>query len=104
MPYTRDQRNEITDIIQETIYALVNDESFLQKITERMWTKFEQKLEDKYQEIQHKTSVLPEENKKLRKALDRLEQYTRRNNTRIFGVKHEENENVLEKVIATLNN
>ncbi|KAF2891996.1 hypothetical protein ILUMI_14178 [Ignelater luminosus] len=104
MPYTSDQRNEITDIIQETVCALVNDESFLQKITERMWTKFEQKIEDKYQEIQHKTSVLQEENEKLREDLGRLEQYTKRNNIRIFGVKQEENENVLEKVIATLNN
>ncbi|KAF2905941.1 hypothetical protein ILUMI_00236 [Ignelater luminosus] len=97
MPYTRDQRNEITDIIQETICALVNDKSFLQKISERIWTKFEQKMEDKYQEIQHKTSVLQEENEKLQEDLDRLEQYTRRNNIRIFGVKQEENENVLEK-------
>ncbi|KAF2892431.1 hypothetical protein ILUMI_13744 [Ignelater luminosus] len=104
MPYTRDRKNEITDIIQETICALVNDESFLQTITKRMLTKFEQKIEDKYQKLEHKTTVLQEENEKLREDLDRLEQYTRRNNIRIFGVKQEENENVLEKVTAPLNN
>lgn len=57
------------------------------------------KLEAKVSVLNEETTKLKIENQELRETNDKLEQYTRRNNIRIFGVKEEPREDTDKQVL-----
>lgn len=63
-----------------------------------MTKKFEEKVTDTFANYDSKISLLEKDNAALHAKIDSLEQYTRRNSIRIFGVHEESNENTLNVV------
>ncbi|KAF2904986.1 hypothetical protein ILUMI_01188 [Ignelater luminosus] len=60
--------------------------------------------EKKVTELQNDILKLREENEELRDANDSLEQYTRRNSVRIFGIKEGESEDIYREVLDPFKN
>lgn len=88
MSFNRKQLTEIKEIIQVTIRELLNDSDFLNnialKIAEEL--KIPEVIDKKCKHFEDEITVLRNQNKTLNAKLDNLEQYTRRNNIRIYGV------------------
>lgn len=96
MGLTRENRSEIKEIVMEALNSLVN-EDFIDKIVEKMSIKFNKQLEKVQQ--QHEIQIR-EISRQYEEKLDNLEQYTRRNSIRIFGVPEIKNENLETTLIS----
>ncbi|KAK9728820.1 hypothetical protein QE152_g16983 [Popillia japonica] len=96
MGLTRSDKTEITELIKETFAALAKE--LVTKISEDVTKKFEEKVTDTFANYDSKISLLEKDNAALHAKIDSLEQYTRRNSIRIFGVHEESNENTLNVV------
>lgn len=90
---------EMKNIIKEAIKELLSDDDFIAKVAEKVTEEVNKKL----QEIENRTSVLESENYNLKNRIMEIEQYSRRNNIRIFGIPEEkgkkEKENLVEKMV-----
>ncbi|KAK5649644.1 hypothetical protein RI129_000673 [Pyrocoelia pectoralis] len=102
MPFTREQKSEISTIISDTITALLDNEKFIETLSNKIM----QVIEIQVCKI---TAPLISEIEEVKKSnvttqeLDNLRQYTRRNSLRIFGIKEDINEDVERKMIETFN-
>ncbi|KAF5282232.1 hypothetical protein FQR65_LT14400 [Abscondita terminalis] len=94
MVFTQGQQNDIKEIAIKSFSDNFEDEKFLDVIATKLSNMVMAKIEDKLQQL---------ENDELSKAFDDLQQYTRRNSIRIFGLKEDRNENVDQAVISLFN-
>lgn len=90
MGLTRENRNEIKEIVTESISALFSDQ-YLNKIAEKVFEKINESLDTLKLQYEEKIDKLT---KQFDEKVDNLEQYTRRNNIRIFGVLEDKNEDL----------
>ncbi|XP_031340978.1 uncharacterized protein LOC116169091 [Photinus pyralis] len=96
---TREQTQlfEINNAVAGAVKGLLEDGDFFNKLVTSISEKIFEKLKTYVDEkVWEKTTV-------LNRKLDNLEQYTRRNNILIFGVREEDNEVLTDKVISLLN-
>lgn len=110
MVFTQAQKNDIKDIAKKSFNDNLEDEKFLDIIATKLSNMVMVKIGDKLQQLMDKCEALEksntrlkEENEELATSLDELQQYTRRNSLRIFGLKEEKNENVDQAVVNILN-
>lgn len=96
MGLSRSEKSEIIDLIKETISTLIVEVK--ETVSREINKKLEQKLSQLFCNIENKITLATEENASLQRKLDSLEQYTRRNSIRLFGVPEETNENTLNVV------
>lgn len=100
MPLTREQINDIKVVVKDCMEELFRDDSFIERIGDIVTKSIEKKIDDVLKTHTACIERLKEENNILRDKMDSLEQYTRRNNIRIFGLIEEPNENLETKVLA----
>ena len=84
-------QNKIDEIITAAIGSKANDLS--QPLNNEYETSL-QAVKDHVKSLQTSYASLRDENQTLRRDLDDIQQYTRRPNIRIFGIKVEENESI----------
>lgn len=96
MGFTRENKAEIKDIVRDAITTLLADEQFINKIADRVCEKLNKRFDELKKECENK---IAEVSKKCEEKVDELEQYTRRNNVRIFGIPEDNNEDLEDKVI-----
>lgn len=106
MVFTQAQKNDINEIAKKTLKDNLEDNNFLDVIATKLSNMVMAKIEDKLQQLIDKcdaleksNTLLKEQNEELLNSLDDLQQYTRRNSLRIFGLKEDNNENVDQAVI-----
>lgn len=90
-------------LIQSVVEKVLASEAFIAKIVAAMKQSFESQINEIKKEYNEKVSLLEKENFKLQDNYDSLEQYSRSNNIRIFGIQESDNENVYETVIKLCN-
>ncbi|KAK5638766.1 hypothetical protein RI129_013061 [Pyrocoelia pectoralis] len=90
---------EINQCISKAIADKFDNAAIVTNIVQEVSDKLLIMFNDKLKAVEEKLS---EENKVLRDKIDSLQQYSRRNNVRFFGVSEEKNEVVEEKVIKIL--
>ncbi|KAI4466265.1 l1 transposable element-related [Holotrichia oblita] len=100
MVLTRAEKDEFIDLIKDTLNTqLETQKSFnkLDSICEAV-SRLEKSIDAMAGKYEARISSLENENKRLAAEIDQLEQYSRRNCIRIFGVEEQSDENVEEKV------
>lgn len=100
MPLTREQACDVKGLVKEFIEELFRDDKFIQHVSEVVAKTVENRIADALETNNKYIEELKNENNNLCAKLDDLEQYTRRNNLRIFGVNEELNEDLESKVIV----
>lgn len=100
MGLTRENKAEIKEIVKETITALLTDDLFISKIADKVFNQLSAKFEVFKKECEDKVQLI---SKVCEEKVDTLEQYTRRNNVRVFGIPEEHGEKLEEKIIAACN-
>ncbi|XP_071057606.1 uncharacterized protein [Onthophagus taurus] len=98
MRFTDENLRELKVLFSESIGDLVENETFMCKVISVVKEHFVAEIES----LKQQNEDLQRENQLLNKKIDGLEQYSRRNNIRIFGLDEEKEENVEQKVLATL--
>lgn len=93
MGFTRTDKAELIDIIKETFNSM--SEEIAIKITDSVTKNIEQKIIEVFANYENKIAGLEKENNLLRNEIDTLEQDTRRNSIRIFGIPERDNEDTL---------
>ncbi|KAB0790208.1 hypothetical protein PPYR_15454, partial [Photinus pyralis] len=101
MPLTRDQISEINACVAASIKEFFQNDTFIDMIVTRVVDKINVSIND---QINAAVDSVKRENVFLREKVDALEQYSRRNNIRLFGIPEEKNENIQEVVIDAFNN
>ena len=84
--------SKLQEIIKVTIASFLDDETSIKKITDKVYELINKKFEEF--ENKHNREVAL-----LKMNIENLEQYSRRNSVRIFGVEEEKQENVESKII-----
>lgn len=96
MVLTREDRQEIANLMKTTLDTYFLQTDIIDKIAETLRQKITTQLEDNNKIV----SELKQECKQLHDKCDSLEQYSRRNNIRIFGLEETPNEiNIEEKMV-----
>lgn len=110
MPLNKKDVEEIKSLITEQIKAVLCDE-FLEEIAARVTKNIEAKLNLQFSKYDADILKLSKEicdlkkfNSKLELQMDKNEQFSRRKNIRIFGLKYEEGENTQNVVLDLFNN
>lgn len=98
-PDTRGKTVDIKSIIKETITELLSDDNFISRVADKV--KKNRGLEEIEQKLNECVEVdaLKKQNMQLSQHIDKAEQYSRRNNLRIFGIPEAEGEK--EKELET---
>lgn len=115
MPFTRDQIEDINKIVSTCVSKLVSDENFIklvvttvaETVTATVLDTLNQRNENHNEDVETlKKNIkrLEDKNKDAEHNIDNLEQYTRRNSLRIFGIKEDHNENLDDKVLLLFKN
>lgn len=116
MVLTQSQIMDVQTIVESTLKKFISDKDFLGSLAESVAKKVELNLEKtfseqnkKLQEMQQKLTAIElqngqllKETESLRRDNDMLQQYTRRNNLRIYGIPEKQNENTDAIVINLL--
>lgn len=91
MVFTRSEREEYLELINTAIKSELQSDKIIEKLSslESLVVKFEVSLKSVAEKYESQISLLEEENKKLDMKLNKLEQHSRRNSIRIFGLKEE---------------
>lgn len=114
MVFTKTQLQDLEEMVEDSVHNRIFDDSFLDKLAAKLAnavaSKLEVKIEEKFNKLigkletaNKRISSLEKENEELFNKIDKLEQYTRRNSIRIFGVQESENENLLENILDLFN-
>lgn len=93
---------KMEEMIVEKIMELFKNEQFILSIAKSITKIIKQEVASDIDKINKKISELVEKNKLLMCNMDNCEQYSRKNNLRIFGLPYENNENLEDKVIKML--
>lgn len=97
MPLTREQIGDINTCVANAIKDYLQKEDFIELLISRVSASI---IQNVYQHFEDKMEQLQQDKQLLEEKIDRLEQYSRRNNVRLFGIQEMDNENVEEKVIS----
>ena len=89
-------KSEVDRVFSAEFKSQVVDTIML-KIEEKFEGRFK-KIEDELTGMKNQLSQVLKDNRRLRSRLDAQEQHSRRRNIRIFGMQHEADENLTEKV------
>ncbi|KAK9679636.1 hypothetical protein QE152_g39834 [Popillia japonica] len=100
MGLTRVEKTEMIELIKDTFNTLKED--LARTIIDDISKKLEQKITDVFLSYENKIASLEKENTLLHDKVDRLEQYTRRNSVRIYGVPEEPDEDIASVVTNLL--
>lgn len=111
MVFTQNQQTDIKTLATSAISECVEGGNFLEDIAQKVAAivvkqlddRFEQLLK-KYTALENRVNTLEREKEELNKKVDFLEQYTRRNSVRVFGIPEKKNENTDELVLEVFNN
>lgn len=105
---TKQQEGKIENLISEKILEKFSDEwmtSLIEKITTKVSVSFNEKFElqeKKINNLEKEVKNLQTEIEEIREEKENMEQYSRRNNLRIFGVQEKETENTQEIVVKLI--
>lgn len=99
MLLTLEQIADFKVLFQECLADIVQNDAFIQKVAAAIAKTIDQKIDVALKTYSAKWEMLEKENRMLVNKLDQLEQYTRRNSLRIFGVAEEKDENLEDKVV-----
>lgn len=102
MVLTREDRMEISNLIKSGIEACFKDDSIMDKLITKMCEKVEASLTQRLQKYDEELDKLKREREQIKDKYIELEQYSRRNNVRIFGIPEDDNEEVELKLINAL--
>lgn len=101
MVFTQSQMQDIQEIVKKTLEGVTADKGFLREIAKSVEVRLQKNFDDlssKIERLEQKMVVLElqndaliGENKQLKQELDAAQQYSRRNNIRIFGMKNKVN-------------
>lgn len=105
MPETR-TNDDIKKIVEKVSKALIKNENFVKCMVNQIVQEVSASYEEKFTEVKKEVIVLQDENEKLNKKIDFLEQNTKMNKLRILGVPEDENlrENCTDKLMNIFNN
>lgn len=115
MVFTQSQISDIQAIINNSIKSLLTDKAFLANVASTVAKTVEASLQPVLQEINDKlvnadkiistlqiqNDELVEENKRLKSEIDAVQQYSRRNNIRIYGIKETDGEDT-DRIVVNL--
>lgn len=91
------------EIIVEKVMDLFKNEQFISNIAKSIVMIIRQEVARDIEKLSKRVAELEEKNCLLMGNVDSCEQYSRRNNLRIFGLPYEKNENLEDKVIKIFN-
>lgn len=103
MPLTRDQRDDFKALFKECINDLLKSEDFFDKMSAHVSLKLDKKIEAVLKTNTEAHGRLEKENHILKSRIDELEQYSRKNSVRVFGVPWEDNENLEARMLNIFN-
>lgn len=102
--FTKNQKEEIQEIIQETIQKLLVNDELIKAITDKIAITFDSKMKtitEKYElklhNCQEEIKVLKEKHESMLAEIDDFKQYNMRNKLRIYGIP-ENNKNLLSEM------
>lgn len=105
MVLTRTDIDDMKRAVKSEIDRIFNAE-FKNQVVETIMNKIEERFENRIKKLESDMTALNNritdlsiDNRNMRTKLDALEQHTRRQNIRIFGLQYQDGENTLEKVI-----
>lgn len=101
---TKSQKEEISEIIKMVNTATFAEESFMNEIAEKIFAKMEIKINNITKPLTDKIKELEETNEELLSKMDSLEQYSRRQCLRFYGVVEDKKEDVETKVLDVIKN
>lgn len=106
MPETRTNKDDIKKIVEKVSKALIENENFIKAMVNQIVQEVSAVYEDKFAEMKKEFIMLQDDNVKLNKKIDFLEQNSKMNKLRILGVPEDENlkENCPDKLINIFNN
>lgn len=117
MPETRldKDKNMMKDIVSSTIQNLMENQDFVdvlriqvnivvQDAVDKVVNDFMQRSNERISALEKSNDILLVENAKVKARIEHLEQYSRRNCIRIFGIQEKHNENLDEEVLKLFNN
>lgn len=96
MPLTREQIAEINMCVTNAIKNYLENEAFMEDVVKRVSVSIIDNMQKRLEEF---IKPVIQENIILKERIDHLEQYSRRNNIRIFGMPEKQNENLEDSVI-----
>lgn len=101
-PLTREQTTDTLKLIKSSITELFQEDEFLQKFTEKVANNLKESFKEEINKLEVNIQEMKKENMALTEKVDALEQYSRRNNVRIFGIPEDVGgkENLEDKVIS----
>lgn len=104
MVFTQSQIADIKTIIQETIRELMMDKAFIADIVMKVKDKLDipKLIDSKCMEFKEQIALLHDENKHLQERVEKQEQFSRRNNVRIYGIS--EASESRQEILKMLNN
>ena len=103
--FTKSQVEDIKNIVKGSFSKIFSSEVIMKPVIDSLSSVFSARFDQLCGEYEEKILKLQEENKVLQTNLDRLEQYSRRCNIRMFGVEDSVRDNDLEsKVIEIFQN
>lgn len=100
MGLSRSEKAEIIELIKETLTTLTEDITL--KISNEVSKKIEQKIASIFASYEDKILHLEKEYTALSNKMDALEQYTRSNTIRVYGIPERNNEDTRAVVITSL--
>lgn len=103
MGFDRKQLSEIREIIQETIKEVLSDKKFLASLSLKVGEelKIPKNLDKKCKQYESQIVELQKENKTLATRLDNIDQHSKRNNIRVYGIPEEDSgrqEDILQAI------
>ncbi|KAI4461393.1 l1 transposable element-related [Holotrichia oblita] len=103
MPLTREQREDFKALFKESIDELMQNSAFIEKLSDHIFIRFDKKLDADLKTIIQKNELLGKDNEILRTRVHDLEQYSRKNNIRIFGIPVALEENLEDNMCKLIN-
>ncbi|KAF2886645.1 hypothetical protein ILUMI_19529 [Ignelater luminosus] len=96
MPLTREQISEINICVADAIKNYLENHAFIENVVKRVSVAM---IDNMQKELEEFIQAVIQENIILKERIDHLEQYSRRNNIRIFGMAEKQKENLEDSVI-----
>ncbi|KAK9686108.1 hypothetical protein QE152_g37441 [Popillia japonica] len=99
MPLTQNQILDIKDLFKECVKDILVNKEFIDTVTNVVAKTIDEKIDNVLKKYCERCDELEKANKVLVNKIDNLEQYSRRNSIRIFGVAEKSNENIQDIVM-----
>lgn len=105
MPMTRDQQQELTNLVSSSIEkCFIENHDLITKIADIVVKQIADKIDVQLKKYETKINFLCDENKKLQNKIDILEQGNKKNNIRISGLNEVDGENLKQRVVELFHN